>query len=310
MGGPALSTQYIDSGCIESGRIGSGSTERVEAVARTQDVRDARTGVPAGYVVRRVARERRPVLDRLAGASRRFQVHALVELDVGEARARIAASEPHVSWTAFVIATVARAVARHPEVNARKAGDRILFFDRVDVGVTVERQLDTGRVLDVVGIEAADRLPAAAISEVLRQAKHGPVSRHPQRALMAQVLRLPGPLRRTAIRVAGMRPSIAATFGPAVGVTSIGMFSGAWGWAVPLAPLTLIVTVGGVMDRPVVRDGVVVARPLLPLTLTFDHAVVDGAPAARFIETLRELTETAAVLRPLAGAPATGTEAH
>ena len=42
------------------------------------------------------------------------------------------------------------------------------------------------------------------------------------------------------------------------------------------------------------RDGQVVARPMLPLTLSFDHAVIDGAPAARFTETLRTLVETAA----------------
>jgi pyruvate/2-oxoglutarate dehydrogenase complex dihydrolipoamide acyltransferase (E2) component len=255
-----------------------------------------------GYVVRPVPRERRPVLDRLSGASHRFQVHALVELDVGEASTRIAASDPHVSWTAFVIATVARAVARHPEVNARRAGERILYFDRVDVGATVERELGAGRVLDIMSFAAADRASAAAIADELRRAKHGPVGAHPQRLLMAQVLRLPGPLRRAAVRLAGTRPAVAASFGPAVGVTSVGMFSGAWGWAVPLAPLTLVVTVGGVADRPVARDGAVVVRPLLPLTLTFDHAVVDGAPAARFIETLRELTETAAVLDPVSAA--------
>ena len=48
------------------------------------------------------------------------------------------------------------------------------------------------------------------------------------------------------------------------------------------------------MDRPAVRDGVIVVRPMLPLTLSFDHAVIDGAPAARFTETLRSLIETAA----------------
>jgi pyruvate/2-oxoglutarate dehydrogenase complex dihydrolipoamide acyltransferase (E2) component len=91
---------------------------------------------------------------------------------------------------------------------------------------------------------------------------------------------------------------VSASFGPAVGVTSIGMFSSTWGWAVPLAPLTVIVTVGGVAERPVARDGHVVVRPMLPLTISLDHAVVDGAPAARFVETLRRLVETAAVLDP------------
>jgi pyruvate/2-oxoglutarate dehydrogenase complex dihydrolipoamide acyltransferase (E2) component len=251
-----------------------------------------------GYVVRPVPRERRPVLDRLVGASRRFQIHALVELDVTEAKAQIEQAESRVSWTGFVIATVARAVAAHPEVNARKAGNRILYFDRVDVGATVERHWEGRTVLDVAMIHEADRQTCRDVSETLRRAKYGPPAAPPPTGLTKQIVRLPGPLRRTAIRVAATRPSISARFGPAVGVTSVGMFSQSWGWAIPLAPLTVIVTVGPVVDRAVVRDGLVVARPLLPLTLSFDHAVVDGAPAARFAETVRLLTETAAAFSP------------
>jgi pyruvate/2-oxoglutarate dehydrogenase complex dihydrolipoamide acyltransferase (E2) component len=250
-----------------------------------------------GYIVRPVPRERRPVLDRLAGASRRFQIHALVELDAAEAKRRIEQAESRVSWTGFVIATVARAVAAHPEVNARKAGNRILYFDRVDIGATVERHWEGRTVLDIAMIPDADRQSCRDISETLRRTKHGPASAPQPTGLTRQIVRLPGPLRRTAIRIAAASPSIAATFGPAVGVTSIGMFSQGWGWAIPLAPLTVVVTVGPVVDRPVVRDGLVVARPILPLTLSFDHAVIDGAPAARFVETVRELTETAAVFR-------------
>ena len=52
-----------------------------------------------------------------------------------------------------------------------------------------------------------------------------------------------------------------------------------------------------------VRDERIVARPMLPLTLSFDHAVIDGAPAARFVETLRDLTETAAVFENIQARP-------
>jgi pyruvate/2-oxoglutarate dehydrogenase complex dihydrolipoamide acyltransferase (E2) component len=243
-----------------------------------------------------VPKGRQPVLDRLAGASRRFQVHALVEFDVSEARRRISAAQPRVSWSAFVIGTVARAVALHADLNARKAGNRIVAFDRVDIGATVERVGDGRSVLDIVVVPEADRLSCAEITRVLHEAKVGPPPSHAVSGLTAQLVRLPGPLRRAAIRVAATRPAVSATFGPAVGVTSIGMFSHAWGWAIPLAPLTVIVTVGGVVERPTVRDGLVVARPMLPLTLSFDHAVVDGGPAARFVDTLRDLIESAAVL--------------
>lgn len=234
------------------------------------------------------------MLDRLAGASRRFQVHALLELDATEAAARLEAARSRVTWTGFVIATLARAVARHPEVNARKAGNRILFFDQVDLGATVERRWQGRMVLDVATIRDADRMSCAEISEQLHETKYGPGRSQPLTGVTAWIVRLPGPLRRSAIRAASRRPRVAATFGPAVGVTSIGMFSSGWGWAIPLAPLTVIATVGGVVERPVVRDGRVVARPMLPVTLSFDHAVIDGAPAARFTETFRALAETAA----------------
>ena len=248
------------------------------------------------YAVSRIPRDRRPVLDRLAGASRRFQVHALVELDVTEAAARMEQAEPRVSWTGFLIATLGRALVQHPDVNSRKAGNRILTFERVDVGATVERHWEGRTILDIAVVRDADRMSASAVSALLREAKYGPGESHQPHGMMRLVLRLPGPLRRAAIRVAGTRPSIAASFGPAVGVTSLGMFTRGWGWAIPVAPLTVILTVGGVVDRPVVRDGQIVVRPMLPLTLSFDHAVIDGAPAARFTETLRELVESAAVL--------------
>ena len=235
------------------------------------------------------------MLDRLVGASRRFQVHALVEFDVTEATARIVDADPRVSWTGFVVASLARSVALHPEVNARKAGRRILTFDRIDIGATVERHWQGEAILDIVTIGEADRKSCAEISARLHEAKEGPGRAHRQSGLTALAWRLPGPLRRTAFRIAATRPRVAATFGPAVGVTSLGMFSSGWGWAIPLAPLTVIVTVGEVVDRPVVHDGRIVARPMLPLTLSFDHAVIDGAPAARFTATLRALVETAAV---------------
>jgi pyruvate dehydrogenase E2 component (dihydrolipoamide acetyltransferase) len=76
------------------------------------------------------------------------------------------------------------------------------------------------------------------------------------------------------------------------------MFGRGGGWAIPVSPLTVVLTVGGVVDRPVVRDGAVAVGPVLPVTISFDHAVVDGAPAARFTQTLRELVESAAAFDP------------
>lgn len=68
------------------------------------------------------------------------------------------------------------------------------------------------------------------------------------------------------------------------------------GWAIPVAPLTVVATAGRVAQRPVIRGGAVAPGWALPQTLSFDHTAVDGARAARFADAPRRLIETAAVL--------------
>lgn len=249
------------------------------------------------YQVQRVPRGRQVILDVLAGAARRYPVHALVEFDVTVAEQRRRDGGGAVSWTGFVVATVARAVAAHPELNARRAGGRLLVFDRVDVAATVERTVDGALVPVAVAVRDADRRSAQSITEELRQAKSSRAPQ-PRRGPLSGLKVLPGPIRRRLLRLAGRSPAVAARFGPPVGVTSLGMFAAGGGWAIPIAPLTVTVTVGAVTPRAVVFNGQVVARSMLPLTVSFDHSVVDGAPAARFTATFRNLAESAAVLDP------------
>jgi len=254
----------------------------------------AATNTHQPYRVQRIQRGRQVILDVLAGAARRYPVHALVEFDVTVAQQRLRDRGGAVSWTGFVVASVARAIAAHPELNARRAGRRLLVFDRVDVAATVERPVDGTLVPVVTAVRGADQKSSQIITEELRRAKthSAPQPSSPLSGLAV----LPGPVRRLLLRLAGRSPAVAAGFGPPVGVTSLGMFGAGGGWAIPIAPLTVTVTVGGVTSRPVVLDGRVVTRSMLPLTTTFDHSVVDGAPAARFTATYRDVTESAAAL--------------
>jgi pyruvate/2-oxoglutarate dehydrogenase complex dihydrolipoamide acyltransferase (E2) component len=75
------------------------------------------------------------------------------------------------------------------------------------------------------------------------------------------------------------------------------MFAGGDGFGIGFPTvLTLSVLVGGLSERPRVVDGKVQIRQVLDLTITVDHNVVDGAPAARFVADMRRLIETAEVL--------------
>lgn len=221
------------------------------------------------------------VVQLLTAVAGRHTVHGLVEADVTGAlqRQRIAGTSATV--TALVIAAVAATVREHPHVNARRAGRRLVLFDDVDVTVTAERSTSSGAVAPFpLVVYRADTKSEAEIAAELRAPKTAPATgiSHPLAA------RLPFGVVRTGVSLASTIPRVAAGLGPAVGVSSLGMFAA--GWAIPISPLTVMVTIGGIMHRPALVDGQLVDREVLPLTLSFDHTVVDGAPAARFATTL------------------------
>jgi pyruvate/2-oxoglutarate dehydrogenase complex dihydrolipoamide acyltransferase (E2) component len=94
-----------------------------------------------------------------------------------------------------------------------------------------------------------------------------------------------------------------------VAVTSVGLFGGGGGWAVAPTNYTVQATVGGISEKPRLVDGELSTREFLHLTVTFDHDVVDGAPATRFVQRLRDLAEDGYGLPdPADATPANSTE--
>jgi len=89
------------------------------------------------------------------------------------------------------------------------------------------------------------------------------------------------------------RPWWTKRFGGTIAVSSVGMFGKSRGRGIPITPAPLMVTIGGIGPRPVLDDGAVENRDHLSLTISVDHDIIDGAPAARFVERLRQLVEDA-----------------
>jgi pyruvate/2-oxoglutarate dehydrogenase complex dihydrolipoamide acyltransferase (E2) component len=71
------------------------------------------------------------------------------------------------------------------------------------------------------------------------------------------------------------------------------MFGKTKGWGIPIAFHTLVVTVGGIYLKPVLIDEKLFNHEFLSLTISFDHDIVDGAPAARFISKFADLIKNA-----------------
>jgi len=235
-------------------------------------------------------------VDLLDAAHRKHMIHALVEADVTETRQRIRdlrkASGEYVSFTGYMIHAVASAVERHPVVHAyRNRMNKLVLFKEVDVSTTIERKVQGRNEVVPRIIRAANRKSVAEISEEIRQEQSGELDRSEVYRGIRRYLAVPAIIRRTGFRILDRSPGMMKRRAGTVMVTSVGMYGEGAGWGIPVASHTLNVTVGGIVPRPVLKNGELVSRKHVCLTVSFNHDIVDGAPAARFIRELKRQIE-------------------
>ena len=234
----------------------------------------------------------------------KHSIYALLEVDVTTARQFISEHKAHtgegLSFTGWLAYCLARAVDEDKSVQAYLKGRKqLVMFDNVDVGLPVEREIGGKRTPIGYVIRNANHKTFLEIHKEIRavQAEPAPPGRGMPRWLQFGLL-LPIPLStlfvgllRAAIR---WDPTITVAQAGTVGVTSVGMFgkghSSGWGLTPPMHSLFLIV--GGISRKPVVVDDRIEPREILNLTIGFNHDVVDGGPAARFVQRLLELIES------------------
>ena len=228
-------------------------------------------------------------------------MYGLVDADVTGACRLLASHDPPWSLTAFVVASVARAAAAHPEVHAyRNWRGQLVTHHHVDVGTMVEISTPQGLFAIPHLLRDADIRGVPDLTAELRRVKHDPSA-----SSSGRWLERAGP---AATRIPGAVPAMYAVMARSVAarqrigtvaVTAVGMFAGGGGLGItPLTLMSLEVIVGGMTQRPRVVNGQVAIRDVLDLTLAIDHNVVDGAPAARFAAGFRELLESTAVISP------------
>lgn len=162
------------------------------------------------------------------------------------------------SYTDFLVKLTASALVKHPLLNARWEGEQIVMQPEIHIGIAVDN--DAGLLVPVVR-----DVPSLGIRQLSAQIRHLAA-----RARVGQV---------TADEMRG------GTFT----VTNLGAFDIDAFTPIINYPQCAILGVGRIERRPAVVGEQIVPREQLTLSLTFDHRLVDGAPAARFLQTLRNL---------------------
>jgi pyruvate dehydrogenase E2 component (dihydrolipoamide acetyltransferase) len=244
------------------GRIVAEDVERAEAAAVTP----AAVPVPAGEVERvPLTNIRKTIARRLTEAWQipvfQLQTSAdMTRVDALVARLRERDPDVRVTVTDVLTKVCARALVLHREVNAEFTEDAILLHPSANVGLAVAAP--QGLVVPV--IRSAERLALTEIAGVRAE--------------------LVGRARENKLRAEDLE-------GGTFTISNLGMYAVERFTAVLNPPQAAIVAVGATEERVVPADGGTAVRPLLTLTGTFDHRAVDGAPAAAFLQTLKESLE-------------------
>jgi len=164
----------------------------------------------------------------------------------------------------FVVRACALAMARHPFFNASWGGDRLFVHQTVNIGVAVALDEEKGGGLLVATIRDADRKSLRQIST--------------ESKALSEKARTKG---------LSMEEMSDSTFT----ISNLGMFGVEHFTAIINPPNSAILACGAAVQKPVVRGGELAVGWEMTATLSLDHRVLDGAMAARFLQTLKQLFE-------------------
>jgi pyruvate dehydrogenase E2 component (dihydrolipoamide acetyltransferase) len=165
-----------------------------------------------------------------------------------------------VSYTTIIVKAVAKALMEAPLLNATLDGDNVKIFEDVNVGVAVATE--NGLVVPVV--RNADQKTLKEID--------------------GEVVELTGKAKEA-------RLSKEDVSGGTFTVTNLGMYG--VDFFIPIINLgeAAILAVGRIAEKPVAIEGRVEVRPIMMMSLAYDHRIVDGAPAAQFLRSVKEKME-------------------
>ncbi len=237
------------------------------------------------------------------------RVAGLVEIEITRAMTRIKElkekEQSDVSFTGWVVKCFAKALTENKQLNSYKWRRKLICFDDVDISMIIEITSSSGKKIPYNHVvrKAQDKSVKEITEEirVIENQSKEEKKLYADRSKWTKVYRfIPRVIRKFFIKKKLLNPfSLKKLIGTA-GITSLGMFAqNVSGWAIPFADSTVNIAVGGISTRLIRKNEEIFDAKFLCMTFLFDHNVVDGAPATRFISRTAELMSNAYFLRDI-----------
>ncbi len=222
-------------------------------------------------------------------------IHGLVEFDITNAREKIrqyrAQTGETLSFSTFFLACLGKAIEQDKQMHAyRNWHNQLILFDEVDVNMLFEVEVDGNKTIRPHILRGVNHKSLRELQEEIRAFQAGHEESRESK-FIEWFVRLPGFARRFFLWVLFKNPQLIKDYYGTVLVSSVGMFGAGSGWGIPVPNHSLQLTLGGMGEKPGVANHRIEVREYLSVTVSFDHDVIDGAPAARFTQRLKKLIE-------------------
>ena len=178
-----------------------------------------------------------------------------------------------ITYTDIFVMVVAKALKQNPIINSSIIGDEIRIWDDINIGVAVATESEDMPGLIVPVVHNADKKSLLEI--------HNTLSDLTKRARESKLL--PDEIAGSTFTITNIGTGTGGAIGEGEGS----------GFGTPIInqPEVAILGLGGIAEKPVVRGGEIVIRPMMSYSFTTDHRVIDGVPAGRFIAAVKQLME-------------------
>ncbi|MBN1927080.1 MAG: 2-oxo acid dehydrogenase subunit E2 [Prolixibacteraceae bacterium] len=230
-------------------------------------------------------------------------IHSMTKIDITRPRKLlneyIVKTGVKLSFTAYIVKSFSEALKAFPEMNSFIKGRRLIILDDITVSVLVERVINGVKVPEPIGIKSTQEKTVKQISDEIRLAQKNTGNELGNLTGSTWIKLIPVFLMRTFIKVADRNIKMGLRYGK-VAVTAPGMYAGDATWFIPHGTATVLLTIGSMEKKNILTEnGDIVKKEYLYLTASFDHEIVDGAPAARFMKHFEEILKNGKMLEDI-----------
>jgi pyruvate/2-oxoglutarate dehydrogenase complex dihydrolipoamide acyltransferase (E2) component len=236
----------------------------------------------------------------------KHHVKAMLEVDITEARRKIKQNRQtgkKASVFAWLIKVIADCVALHPPICGlnRPWGNKVVVFNEVDISIVVEKDVKGTRVPLPYVIRKGNQKSLYQIHDEIELARSQTIEDEGNYVLgkkystlgMKMFVALPQWLRLILMRIFLFNnPQRMKNAMGTVMITTVGLVGHTTGWIVPFSMHPLCLALGSLNEQPAVYKGEIQKREILHLTVLIDHDVIDGVPAAKFVDDLVKKLES------------------